>query len=436
MADYLQTNSLEDQLRQDRRLAKAHRRRKRLRWAIPLAILCIALAFGAYKLVKSGRVNKLLQIFSKKESETEAVTEPRPVDAQATLAFVGDIALNRNGINAFHTARGYNFSPCFEKVTTQLTWADLALGNLEGNIVEDGSVDDFNYPVSLLSALYSAGFDVLQTANSYSIQNGISGLERTAQAISDSGMQALGTCADNAVARETGDVLIQEINGIRFAFVAFTKQMNNLRLPSGSEYCVNLLYKDYDTNYSIIDEDRIVGIINQAKFQNPDIIVAMVHWGSEYTEEITDSQKQIADLMIRNGVNLIVGSHSHYVGPMVSYEPSPQNPVGGFVAYGLGDFLSAAEGGSVRSGCILNVSFEKQDGTVRIADVTYSPTYSVEPSEELGASSYEILDCLMEISFYEKAYYDRVSEALYEQLRQAVNSMAEQTGKKAVQIVR
>jgi hypothetical protein len=117
-------------------------------------------------------------------------------------------------------------------------------------------------------------------------------------------------------------------------------------------------------------------------------------------------------------------------------DPSPSNTRGGFVAYGLGDFLSAAEGGTVRSGCILNVTFEKHRDDVSLTTVNYTPTYSVEPSEDLASERYEVLDSLAAISFYERAYYDRVSEALYQQLLQSVKAMAEQTGAGGLQITR
>ena len=415
MADYHRSDSLEDELREIQRLAAIHRRRKRIRWLIPLCLLVILLAAGIVWLVRHSA--------PKQEPETETVVSD---DAVVRLAFLGDITLNDDMIRSFRTPEGYDFSPCFQWVTADLQAANLTIGNLEGNITDPDAVGDYNYPAALLDALYLTGVDVLQTANSCSIQNGITGLVRTSQEITAAGMAPVGTCESPEQWSETGSVLIREVNGIRFAFVAFTKGLNNLRLPEGSEYCVNLLYEDYDTNYKSIAEAGIVRVLDRAKASSPDVIVALVHWGSEYTEEIADSQRQIAQLMLENGVSLIVGTHSHCVGPIETGESIQTGRYA--VAYGLGDFLSVSEGDSFRSGCILNVSYEKHEERVTMSGISYSPTFSAYPSEDLESDSYEVLDSLQAVSHYRENYYIRVSKPLYEKLLEDLARIDELTG--------
>lgn len=415
MADYHRSDSLEDELREIQRLAAIHRRRKRIRWLIPLCLLVILLAAGIVWLVRHSA--------PKQEPEPETVVSD---DAVVRLAFLGDITLNDDMIRSFRTPEGYDFSPCFQWVTADLQAANLTIGNLEGNITDPDAVGDYNYPAALLDALYLTGVDVLQTANSYSIQNGITGLVRTSREIAAAGMAPVGTCESPEQWSETGSVLIREVNGIRFAFVAFTKGLNNLRLPEGTEYCVNLLYEDYDTNYKSIAENGIVRVLDRAKASSPDVIVALVHWGSEYTEEIADSQRQIAQLMLENGVSLIVGTHSHCVGPIETGESIQTGRYA--VAYGLGDFLSVSEGDSFRSGCILNVSFEKHEERVTMSGISYSPTFSAYPSEDLESDSYEVLDSLQAVSHYRENYYIRVSKPLYEKLVEDLARIDELTG--------
>lgn len=412
MANNLDTISLEEQLRQDRRLAANHRRRKRLRWMIPTGIALILLIAII-----------LLATRSLIDHPDEQQVVPLS-DATVTLTFVGDICLDETAIEAFRTEDGFDFTPIFRRVTTQLTSADLSIGNLEGNISD--TVSDYNYPPDFLSALYASGFDILQTANSFSIQNGIAGLIQTKQAITAAGMESTGTFSSQEEREESGGVLIREVNGIRFAFLAFTKGMNNLRLPEGAEYAVNLLYQDYDTNYTEIDRSAIVSVIEQAQAYEPDVIVALLHWGSEYTQEISSAQKDVADLLFRNGVDLIVGSHSHYVGPMEN--DSFFHGRSCFVAYSLGDFLSAADSFAARNGCILTVRFERRGQDVAMKEIRYTPTFSAEPNRELKSEAYEIYNSLDAIAFYENGYYDHVSDQLYEKLKKAVEQMETQTG--------
>ena len=409
-------DNLEEQLRTDRRLGKARRRRRRIKKLLPCAIVLGVLAVIA------------AVVWLTRDQEPVQTEPSASGSASATINFVGDINLDRNMMQAFRVGGDYDFLPLFRRITTRLASADLTVGNLEGNMTGTDNISDHNYPPALLRDLYTIGFDVLQTANSYSIQNGISGLTATKQAIQNAGISPLGTWTSKEDREENG-VLIREVNGIRFAFLAFTKGMNNLRLPEGADYCVNLLYQDYDTNYSKLDRAAITAAVEQAQACSPDVIIAMVHWGSEYDREIAASQKDAAELLFSCGVHLIVGSHSHYVGPMELNNLEIEPLFGGnFIAYSLGDFVSVADTSTARNGCILCVSFLKKDGKVSIQQVQYTPTYSAEPSESLGIRSYEVFDTLDAIAFYNQEYYDRVSERLYEKLVSAVEKMKEQTG--------
>ena len=414
MPDY-PISDLEEQLRQDRRLGKARRRKRRLRKLLPILILLV-LAAGIFLLFRIG----------KQEEETEPSPTYAPGSSVVTMNFVGDISLDEAMMNRFRNGNDYDFTPLLRRVIPRLASADLTVGNLEGN-VSAGAVSDGVYPPALLRDLYAAGFDVLQTANSYSIQNGLTGLAETKAAIQAAGMDALGTWISPEDRAENG-VLIREVNGMRIAFLAFTKGMNSLRLPDGTEYCVNLLYTDYDTTYTKIARSAIADAVMEAKLREPDLIVAMVHWGSEYDKNIADSQKEIAKLLFENGVHLIVGSHSHYVSAM-ELKSRTITPYGGnFIAYSLGDFISTADTSTARNGCVLSVTVCKDEEGTRITELHYAPTYSAAPNDELGTRDYEVLDTQDAISFYKSGYYDKVSDALYEKLVTAVEKMKESTG--------
>ncbi|MBO4419706.1 MAG: CapA family protein [Oscillospiraceae bacterium] len=409
--------NLEEQLRQDRREDNARRRKRRFHRFFPLLLILLLFAAAIF-----------LFLFGKDEPAPAATTEaPAPGSSVATLNFVGDISLDESMIDCFRTESGFDFTPLFRRIVPRLAPADLTVGNLEGNITGSNGVSDYNYPPALLQALYDAGFDILETANSFTIQNGITGLTATKQAIQAAGMDALGTWSSQEDRKENG-VLIRDVNGIRIAFLSFTKGMNNLRLPEGAEYCVNLLYSDYDTNYSKIARSAIAAAVEEARMMSPDIIIAMVHWGSEYDRQVTESQEEIAELLFDSGVHLVIGAHSHYVGPM-ELKNKRLTPTGGnFVAYSLGDFVSASYNASARNGCILSLTVQKDRDGTRITDLTYVPTYSAAPSESLEIRDCEVLDTLGAISFYKQGYYDRVSDKLYEQLVSALEEMKKQTG--------
>ena len=58
-----------------------------------------------------------------------------------------------------------------------------------------------------------------------------------------------------------------------------------------------------------------------------------MHWGIEYSHDVSESQKQIAEYLSSLGVNLIIGHHPHVVQP-VTYVGNT------LVIYSLGNFIS------------------------------------------------------------------------------------------------
>ena len=47
-------------------------------------------------------------------------------------------------------------------------------------------------------------------------------------------------------------------------------------------------------------------ILENAKSQGADMIVASVHWGTEYSTTPNDEQNELADFLFQNGVNNVV----------------------------------------------------------------------------------------------------------------------------------
>lgn len=141
------------------------------RGAAALLTLCLALPlFGC----------------SGSDAPTESKT-PRSDTAVATLCAVGDIRITDELLQAARQGGSYDFSDILRGTTAVVGAADVAIGNLEttlsGEPYNDGSAPD-----ALATALRSTGFSLVQTANSYTIQNGLSGLERTQTILRSAGL--------------------------------------------------------------------------------------------------------------------------------------------------------------------------------------------------------------------------------------------------------
>jgi len=394
MAD--QEYERDEQLLEARRLRRMELKRKRkIRQRITLGVLLAILALIILLVTKScGKSgNTAPQPVAPQETQA-AETTAASQDAKATLSAVGDIMVYDTQLaDAKQTDGSYNFLPSFAPVSDLLTASDLTVGNLEGTFSGEpySGKPNFSAPDSLATTLAGLGFDVLQTANTYSIQNGLAGLTRTVNTVRNEGMNALGTFL-SAEDKTANQVAVREVNGVKIAFIGFTKGVNNLSLPDGASYAVNLLYKDYSTTYKDIDKTAITTAIETAKAKQPDVIVAMVHWGSEYELEPSASQKEIADLMFQNGVDVILGSHSHIVGPMekrsVTVDGKSKDV---FVAYSLGNFLSGMTKDYTQESAILNLEFTKdgKSGETKISNIDYVPLRIMDNGEK-AVNRYEV----------------------------------------------
>ena len=392
-----------EQLLEQRRLRRLEqKRRRKMQQRMVLGLLALIVVLALVLIVRGCRAKPAPTPVEPSVPE-EPVTEPTAPEADSVvqLTAVGDIMIYDDILAAAQKAEGvYDFSDCFSAVAAYTMGADLTVGNLELNVcgAPYTGKPDFRAPEALAGTLRDIGFDVLQTANTYSIQNGMTGLSGTISALDAVGIDHVGTYATQAERDTSGGVLLKTVNGVRIAFIAFTKGVNNLTLPEGSEFAVDLLYTDYDSDYSKVAQDAIVQTVKNAVATDADIVIAMLHWGSEYDNTLTDTQKKIETLLLENGVDAIIGTHSHIVGPMEtrSVTTTDGREKTCFVAYSLGNFFSS-QSSSYASGCeesvILNLQFTKngETGETALTNVSYTPLYLLDSGKDADGSRYEIL---------------------------------------------
>lgn len=328
-----------------------------------------------------------------------------------TIAAAGDINISQEILDSVkRPGYIYDFSDMFMSVAPLLSDADITVADLEVNMIEDiYNGENCNAPESLLTALAGAGVDILQTANTVSVFNGMSGLTSTVYAVQNAGMTPVGTFPTQDAFTKSGGYTLVEAKGFRIAFVAFTKGVGNLNLPEGSENCVNLLYKDYATTYQTVDTAGIQAVLDNVAAAQPDITVALLHWGSEYDDSVSSTQKKIRNLLLDNGVDVILGTHSHMVG-----EVDTTTKDGTVVAYSLGNLLSSSAHG-YNQGIVLKVTFAVKNGQIVLASTDYEPIY-IADAEETQSGRMEVLNTNSVISLYESEYITKVSKSIYETL--------------------
>ena len=350
-------------------------------------------------------------------TKATTATEPQGETTVIHIAAAGDLNVTDKVIAAGKTTGGYDFTQVFQDVAPVLSNADLAVMNFEGNLFgEPYGTDSASAPQELMEALASAGVDLVQMANSCAIRNGILGLSATLDGIRAAGMESVGAWATNSEFRESKGYTIREVQGLRIAIVAFTKGMNNLGLPSGSENCVNLLYDDYATTYNDVASEKITRILRDVAQEQPDFTIALLHWGSEYKEDISSTQEDIQDLMLAQGVDVIIGTHPHLV-QKITWDQEQ----GTLVAYSLGDFFGDGEKAGSNYSIILDLEITRDNvtGQTRLTGYSYTPIYTIKP-EESGDTGLRVLRIEQAMAAYEAGFLDRVTQAAYENMAYAL----------------
>ena len=415
----------DDEMNMRREKREAQRRKqqaeaKRLRITLILAAVVLALcAAGIVFLTsRSDSPQTTVAAETRPTQKPTQATEPATRAQKSTKTTIhikaaGDLNVTNNVINAGVAVGGYNYTRAFMDVASTLSDADLTVLNLEGNICgEPYGSETTSAPRELLEGLRNAGVDLIQMANSCTINNGLIGLTSTLQNIRAAGLEPVGAFASESEFRESKGYTITEAQGVKVAFVAFTKGLGGRGLPAGNDDLVNILYEDYASTYDKIDRTRITSILKAVEAEKPDITIALLHWGSEYNDDISDTQKSIVSLMKKQGVDVIIGTHPHTV-QAIEYDQL----AGTLVAYSLGDFFGDASRGGTNYSIILDVEITKDSstGTTKVTDYSYTPIYTV--SEAESADGYRrVVRIDKTVEAWEENYLDKVSQSAEESM--------------------
>ena len=401
---------------------KQEAEQKRLKTGLIIAaIVLVVCAIGLLSIIRDTGTDLAPESQAAVATQATKPTETQPPQSNYSttstihIKAAGDLNITdsvvKSGVSVIN---GYEFTRSFIDVAPILSEADLTVLNLEGNIVgEPYGTHRTSAPTQILEALRSTGVDLLQMANSCSINNGLIGLNSTLQAIHHAGMEPLGAYGSQADFQRAKGYTICEAKGIKIAFVAFTKGLGGMGLPAGSEDCVNLLYEDYDSTYKKVDTDGITRILKNVASEKPDLTVALLHWGSEGTDSHSDTQERIVNLMKKQGVDIIIGNHPHRL-HRIDFDKA----AGTLVAYSLGDFFGDATAGGSNYSIILDIEITKdnQSGLTRVTDFSYTPIYTLKESD-CADGKRRVVRIYPAIHAYEGNFVDSITTACYEDMK-------------------
>lgn len=283
-----------------------------------------------------------------------------------TLLFAGDIMQHQGQIDsAIMIDGGYDYTDCFSCVKEEVSRADIAIANLEVTFAGKPytGYPSFSAPDEYLYAIRNAGFDILATANNHCLDRGRKGLERTNYMLDSLGIDRLGTY-NNKEERDKRYPLVINKNGFRIAFLNYTYATNGVSVTSPNV-----------VNY--LDRAVMLKDIQAARIQKPDVIIAYMHWGIEYSSLPNHYQKELSDWFLSHGVDHVIGSHPHVVQP-IELRNNVTTRKKHVVAYSLGNYISNMSAIDTDGGIMLRLCLSK-DSVVRVDSCNYCLVWTGRP---------------------------------------------------------
>jgi len=204
------------------------------------------------------------------------------------VLFVGDILLSRNvrgEIQNRNSSPWADLKPLFQS-------ADLVIGNLEGAVgthddylLSDSDLPVFDIEDTHISLLCEAGFKIITLENNHSYDLGKSGKEKT--------IEALRNCNITPVFFENSPQFFT-VKDVVIALLT-------INMIPGRNSSVNEI-----PSIEIIQKLRLASSL-------ANLIIVSIHWGSELLDWPNREQRETAKWLVRNGADIIIGSHPHVI---------------------------------------------------------------------------------------------------------------------------
>lgn len=342
------------------------------------------------------------------------------------LVATGDILChNTQYFDAYIRSSGlYDFNYVFDDVKKYIEPFDIAISSLETSFAgaDKGysNYPRFNTPDSLAEAIKNTGIDIVSTAGNHCLDYGFSGLSRTIDVLDANGLDHLGTYKTK---EDQSKILYKYIGDVKIAFLNYTYGTNGIPIPDGKDFCVNL-----------IDKNLISSQISQAKAEGANLIVACMHWGTEYLTSSNSEQEDLADFLFLEGVDIIIGNHPHVIEPFEKREVTLEDGSVKtcFVAYALGNFTADQNYENTRDSIILNLSltYDFDDGLL-INSVTYTPVYIYE-NNSVSTHKFKLIDIEDAIEKYESGIDTSIGASLYNTLKKELDNIVSIVGDELV----
>jgi poly-gamma-glutamate capsule biosynthesis protein CapA/YwtB (metallophosphatase superfamily) len=263
-----------------------------------------------------------------------ALHEPYVRDAREYI----DLAVNANGPISRPVSFDYIWGDALQELED--SGVDLRIVNLETAITSaethsPGKAIHYRMHPRNIDCLSAAEIRACALANNHILDWGYEGLSETLQTLDSAGIAHAGAGKD---ADEAAMPAVLDLTGkgrvLLFAFGSTTSGIPREWRTTSISPGVNLL-----DDLSEATAKRVATQMRQCASggQPGDVVVASIHWGSNWGYDIPTEQIAFAHRLIDEGVAIVHGHSSHHVKAIEVFK-------GRLILYGCGDFVTDYEG--------------------------------------------------------------------------------------------
>ena len=267
-----------------------------------------------------------------------------------------------NSVNVYTAAdfgKVYDSYPTYDYAMQADIRADRMFSSMMGSVYGNGFLYDaagITIPDDGDSALRYRWEDIYNRLRSDYFGGATPSKEIMLDLMEEKGIRFTGTSADSA-GFTRDNPLVLDVNGMKVALVNFT-------------YGTNIHIQDSYPKVNRISREALSVLMGKARESGADLIIALPHWGEEYSMRHSAAQEDLAEWLADNGADLVIGTHPHVVQDSTVIRTCT---AGGrekdiHVIYSLGNSVSNMSAGVTQIGLLSRVTAVKHlNGKVDLA---------------------------------------------------------------------
>ncbi len=271
-------------------------------------------------------LNVLSDIFSGADKALNYVSLGSNGKESFSFSFAGDVNLADDWclMQYCTTVEGGPLNCVSPDLISEMKSADVMIINNEFSFSDRGSPlkgkrYTFRAKTENVEILKELGVDAVCLANNHVYDYGKDAFFDTLSTLDGAGIKRFGAGRN---AQEAQKPLYYVINGIKVAVIGATRAEKNIMTPEALANTPGV-FRTYD-------DTQLLKTIEEIK-KNSDIVIAYLHWGTEFTDVLEPVQVSLGQKCIDAGADAVIGGHPHCLQGMDFYKDK-------LIAYSLGNF--------------------------------------------------------------------------------------------------